>query len=143
VISVLIPVEEGRDAAGAVRHAIELYRADPVRIYLLNVRTPLPSYVARFIPQAERHAYHHENGMRAMQQAIERLDEAGIAHRDHVLVGDKAETIMAFAREHHCAQIIIDKRGGGLLEGLGLGSIREQLHHLLRPGDSLQIREGT
>lgn len=143
MISVLVPIEEGRDPAWAVRHAIELYRGGPVRIYLLNVRTALPSYVARFIPPEERQAFHHENGMRAMQPAIERLDEAGIAHRDHVLVGDKAETIMAFAREHHCAEIIIDKRAGGLLDGLGLGSIREQLHHLVRPGDSLQIREGT
>jgi nucleotide-binding universal stress UspA family protein len=143
MISVLVPIEEGRDPAWAVRHAIELYRADPIRIYLLNVRTPLPSYVARFIPAAERQAFHHENGMRAMRQAIERLDEAGIAHRDHVLVGDKAETIMDFAREHHCAQIVIDKPAGGLLEGLGLGSIREQLHHLIQPGDSFQIREGA
>ena len=143
MISVLIPIEEGRDPAWAVSQAIELYASEPVRIYLLNVRTPLPSYVARFIPAAERHAFHHENGMRAMQSAIERLDEAGIAHRDHVLVGDKAETIMAFAREHHCAQIIMDKRAGGLLYGLGLGSIREQLHHLIRPGDSLRIREGA
>lgn len=143
MISVLVPIEEGRDPAWAVRHAIELYRTEPVRIYLVNVRTPLPSYVARFIPPAERQAFHHENGMRAMQHAIERLDYAGIAHRDHVLIGDKAEMIMAFAREHHCAQIIIDKRVGGLLDGLGLGSIRDQLHHLVRPGDSLQIREGA
>jgi nucleotide-binding universal stress UspA family protein len=141
--SVLVPIEEGRDPAWAIRHTIELYRADPVRIYLLNVRTPLPSYVARFIPAAERQAFHHENGMRAMKHAIERLDEAGIAHREHVLVGDKAESIMEFAREHHCTQIIIDKPAGGLLEGLGLGSIREQLHHLVQPGDSFQIREGA
>ena len=47
---VLLPIEEGRDASAAVRRAIALNREAPVRVHLLNVRTPLPSYVARFIP---------------------------------------------------------------------------------------------
>ena len=141
--SVVVPIEEGRDPAGAIEHVIELYRKEPIRIHLLNVRTPLPSYVSRFIPAAERHAFHHENGMRAMQGAIARLDAAGIAHRDHVLVGSKAETIVQFAREQGCSQIVLDKPEGGILEGLGLGSIRAQLRHLVRPGDACQIQEGA
>ena len=143
MMSVLVPIEEGRDAAAAIEHVVRLARQQPVRVYLLNVRTPLPSYVARFIPAAERQAFHHENGMRAMQDATARLDAAGIAHRDQVRVGNKAETILEFAREFHCSEIVLDgeERGGGLLAGLGLGSIRAQLRHLLQPGDSFQIRE--
>ena len=72
-MNVLIPIEEGRDPAGAVRQAVELYRKDPVRVHLLNVRTPLPSYVARFIPVAERQAFHHENGMNATDIKSARL----------------------------------------------------------------------
>jgi nucleotide-binding universal stress UspA family protein len=143
MMSLLIPIEEGRDPGPAIAHAVALGRQEPVRVYLVNVRTPLPSYVARFIPAAERHAFHHENGMRAMRAAIARLDEAGIAHREQVLVGNKAESILQFARQHHCAEIVVGGEEGGLLAGLGLGSIRAQLRHLLQPGDSCRIREAA
>ena len=141
--TVLVPIEEGRDASAALAQVIKLNLHEPVRVYLLNVRTPLPSYVARFIPAAERHAFHHENGMRAMADAIARLDEAGIAHREEIRVGNKAETILHVAREKRCAEIVLDAKDGGLLAGLGLGSIRAQLRHLLQPGDSLRIREAA
>lgn len=139
--TVLVPIEEGSDASAAVAHVIELNRQEPVRVYLLNVRTPLPSYVARFIPAAERQAFHHDNGMRAMREAIAQLDQAGIAHRDRVRVGHKAEMIMSFAREHRCSEIVVDRPARGVLAGLGLGSIRAQLRHLVQPGDPFQIRE--
>jgi nucleotide-binding universal stress UspA family protein len=103
----------------------------------------LPSYVARFIPAAQRRAFHQENGMRAMREAIARLDEAGVAHREEVRVGNKAETIMEFAREMFCAEIVLGASDNGLLAGLGLGSIGGQLHHLLHPGEALRIREAA
>lgn len=143
MMSVLVPIEEGRDASAALSQVIRLSWQEPIRVYLLNVRTPLPSYVARFIPAAERQAFHHENGMRAMRQAIRRLDEAGIAHREEVRVGNKAETILEVAREKRCAEIVLDAKDGGPLTGLGLASIRAQLRHLLQPGDSLRIREAA
>jgi len=142
VISILLPIEEGSDASAAIASVIELARQQTIRVYLLNVRTPLPSYVSRFIPVAERHAFHHENGMRAMQGAIARLDEAGIAHREEVRVGNKAETILEAAREKRCKEIVV-AGDEGLLSGLGLGSIRAQLRHLLQPGDPLRIREAA
>lgn len=141
--TVLLPIEEGRDASSAIDHVIELARHEPVRVYLLNVRTPLPSYVARFIPAAERRAFHHENGMRAMREAITRLDEAAIAHHEEVRIGNKAETIMEFAREKRCAEIVVDGNENGFLAGLGLGSVRAQLRHLLHPGEALRIREAA
>ena len=140
---VLIPVEEGRDPSGAVHEAIALYRRSqrPVQIHLLNVRTPLPSYVARFISAPEREAFHRENGLNAMRPAIAELDAAGISHLDHVQVGNKAETILRFAREHDCSHIVVSKPSG-LLEGFGLGSVGAQLRRLVRPSDHCQILDG-
>ena len=139
---VLIPIEEGRDASGAVREAIAFYRQHPrpVQIHLLNVRTPLPQYVARFIASSEREAFHRENGLSAMRSAIAQLDEAGVSHVDHVLVGQKAETILRFARDQACSHIVLDKPAG-LLDGLGLGSIGAQLRRLVQPGDTCRILE--
>jgi len=142
-MNVLLPIEEGRDASAALAHVIALARKEPVRVYLLNVRTPLPMYVARFIAAAERQAFHHENGMRAMRDTIARLDEAGIAHREEVRVGNKAETIVEFAREKRCAEIVLHGEDGGVLSGLGLGSVGAQLRNLLEPGESLRIREAA
>jgi nucleotide-binding universal stress UspA family protein len=140
----LLPIEEGRDGSSAIDHIIALSRQKPVRVYLLNVRTPLPDYVARFIPAAQRHAFHEENGMRAMRHAIERLNAAGIDHRAEVRVaGDKAEAIMEAAREKRCAEIVLHGDDVGLLAGLRLGSLCGQLRHLLHPGESLQIREAA
>jgi len=142
MINVLVPIEEGRDASGAVQQAIALYRQQsaPVQIHLLNVRTPLPSYVARFIASAERESFHRENGLNAMRGAIDELDAARVAHVDHVLVGNKAETILRFAREQGCSHIVLNKPAG-LLDGLGLGSIGAQLRRLVQPGDRCQILE--
>lgn len=137
--AVVLPVEEGRDPAWALERVVELSRREPVLVHLLNVRTPLPAYVARFIPAGERQAFHHENGMGALREAIARLDAAGIAHREHVLVApNKAETIVEFARHQRCSQIVLDQPEG-VLEGLGLGSIRAQVRHLVRPDDSCQV----
>ncbi len=143
MMTVLVPIEEGQDASAALRQVVKLNLQEPIRAYLLNVRTPLPSYVARFIPAAERQAFHHENGMRALRDAMARLDQAGIAHREEVRVGNKAETILEVAREKRCAEIILNAKDDGVLAGFGLGSIRAQLRHLLQPGDSLRIREAA
>jgi len=139
---VLIPIEEGRDASGVVKRAIDFYRRHPrpVQIHLLNVRTPLPQYVSRFIASSEREAFHRENGLNAMRGAIAQLDAAGVSHLDHVLVGNKAETILRFARDHACSHIVLDKPAG-VLDVLGLGSIGAQLRRLVQPGDTCRILE--
>ncbi|MGH8688527.1 MAG: universal stress protein [Burkholderiales bacterium] len=141
--SVVVPIEEWSSPTRAIDYVIGLYRQAPIVIHLVNVRAPLPRYVSRFIPGTERLAFHLENGMRAMRAAIERLDESGVAHREHVLVGNKAESIVQFAHEHGCTQIVLDRPAGNVLDRLGLGSVHAQLHHLVRPGDSCQIHEGA
>jgi len=142
-MNIVVPIEEGRDSSSAVGEAIAFYRraTQPVQIHLLNVRTPLPSYVARFIAPSEREAFHRENGLSAMRPAIAQLDAAGISHFEHVQVGDKAETILRFARDNDCSHIVVGKPAG-LLEGFGLGSIGAQLRRLVQPGDHCKILEG-
>ena len=139
---VLLPLEDGGDPASAVRHAIYLHRSSGVRVHLLNVRTPLPSYVTRFIAKAEVHAFYEECGMAVLKPAIEALEAAGVPYRAHVLVGPKAETIASFARDLQCTHIVVSSGSGGLLPnlGLGLGSVGTQLRHLIGAG-GCQISE--
>ena len=52
--SVVVPIEEGRNPAWAIEYVMGLYDKSLICIHLLNVRNPLPHYVARFIPRACR-----------------------------------------------------------------------------------------
>jgi nucleotide-binding universal stress UspA family protein len=139
--SLVVPIGEGRDSKWAVDYVIELYRQEAPQVHLLNVQTPLPLYVTRFLNKQTVGEFHRENGMRTLQNAIERLDAAGVPHTDHVLVGRKAETIARFAREQRCDRIVLPKREAGLVSSLGLGSIGTQVRQLIGAGDQCDICE--
>lgn len=129
---VVVPICEAADAAWAAAQAIAMYRAEPVRIHLINVQRPLPKHVAQFFNRNDLREFHHEAGMRLLEPAMRLLDEAGVPHEDHVLIGHQAETIVQFAEDHHCRQVIVDAPARGLLSVLGLGSIGSQVRHLMQ-----------
>ena len=139
--SVVVPIEEGASADWAVDHVAQLYRERPMKVYLLCVRQPFPQYVARFISKGELKAFHEESGMQALRPVAERLDACGIPHWDIVRVGQKAQSIVEFAREHHCSQIILPRPPGGGLSSLVLGSIGGQIRKLIGSGESCAISE--
>ena len=132
--SVLVSIEDGRDPTQAIRRVIDLYRQDQVRVYLLNVQPPFHRHVSRFINRGELRKFQEERGMRALEPLVKQLDAAGVPHRDHVWVGNKAEMIVRFAQEYHCRQIIMAKESGGLFSWLGLGSTLGQIRKLIGAG---------
>jgi nucleotide-binding universal stress UspA family protein len=129
---ILVPVCSAGDAAWAATQAIALHREAPVHVDLLNVQRPLPRHVAQFFSRSDLRDFHHEAGMRVLEPAVRMLDEAGVPHADHVLVGHPAETIVHFAEEHGCERVVVDTPGNGLLSMLGLGSIGSQVRHLMQ-----------
>jgi len=141
--SLVVPIRDSHDSKWAVDYVIELYRreAPQVEVHLLNVQTPLPQYVTRFLNKQTVGEFHRENGLRALQGASERLDAAGVPHTDHVLVGRKAETIARFAREQRCDRIVLPKRDSGFVSSLGLGSVGAQVRQLIGAGDQCDIWE--
>jgi nucleotide-binding universal stress UspA family protein len=129
---IVVPICIGSDAAWAAAQAIGLYRAAPAHIYLLTVQRPLPKHVAQFFNRNDLRDFHRESGMRVLEPAIRMLDEAGVPHEDHVLVGHPAETIVQFAAERHCGQIVVDEPPHGALSMFGLGSVASQVRHLMQ-----------
>ena len=95
---IVVPICNTTDAAWAAREAIALYRSDPAHVYLLNVQRPLPKHVAQFFSRNDLCDFHRESGMRVLEPAMRMLDEAGIPHEDHVLVGHPAPRIAAAGR---------------------------------------------
>lgn len=129
---VVVPICDAADAAWAATQAISLYHSDAARVHLVNVQRPLPRHVAQFFNRDDLRAFHEEAGMRVLERAARMLDDAGVPHEDHVLVGHPAETIVRFAGELHCRRVIVDAPAKSLLTMLGLGSIGSQVAHLMQ-----------
>ena len=128
---IVVPICDAADAPWAATQAITRYRQEPVRIHLLNVQRPLPKHVAQFFNRNDLRAFHEEAGMRVLEPAQRLLDEAGVPHEDHVLVGHPAEAILHFAEDRRCDQVVVDAPSRGMLSLLGLGSIASQVQHLM------------
>ena len=128
---IIVPICDAAEAPWAASQAIARYRQEPVRVHLLNVQRPLPKHVAQFFNRNDLRAFHEEAGLRVLETAQRLLDEAGVPHEDHVLVGHPAETIVRFAEDRHCDQVVVDAPSRGMLSLLGLGSIASQVHHLM------------
>ena len=120
---IVVPVFDAGDAAWAAGQVIALYRAEAARIHLLNVQRPLPKHVAQFFNRNDLREFHQEVGMRVLEPAIRMLDQAGVPHEDHVLVGHPAETIVRFAEDRHCGQVVVDVPPKNVFSMLGLGSV--------------------
>jgi nucleotide-binding universal stress UspA family protein len=141
--NVLVPISTPRDARWAVEQAVARYRREPARIHLLNVQRPLPRHVSRFFGSGDLHDFHRDAGMQVLAPAIQLLDEAGVPHQDHVLVGNPAETIVQFAEQNKCTEVILETQSGGLLAVFGLGSIGSQVRHLMQAHASATSESGA
>jgi nucleotide-binding universal stress UspA family protein len=103
---------------------------EPPRILLINVQPTLPNDIGRFINVDTIREFHLETGMEALAAARDQLAAAGLAPELHVLAGDAAATITAFADSHGCTQILIGTRGHSGLAGTLLGSVAMKVVHL-------------
>lgn len=128
----LVPIDGSEislhSTAWIIQHAAE-WRERP-HIHLINVQAALPNDIGRFIDTDTIRDFHLEAGMTALAAARERLIGAGFAPELHVLVGDAAATITAFAESHGCTQILIGTRGHSGLAGTLLGSVAMKVVHL-------------
>jgi nucleotide-binding universal stress UspA family protein len=130
---ILVPIVSATEATWAASQAIALHRSDPsARFILLNVQRPLPKHVSQFFNRNDLRAFHQESGMRVLEPAIRMLDDAGVPHEDDVLVGHPAETIVQFAEDRGCREVIVDSPPASVLSMLGLGSIGSQVRHLMQ-----------
>ena len=76
-------------------------------IHLLNVRVPFSAHVARHVSRELRADFHRERGGQALAEARRMLEDAGVPHRVHLEVGDKARCIADTARRLHCDRVLL------------------------------------
>ena len=132
MLKFLLPVDGSDISNKAVAGFIKLldwYKEVP-EIHLLNVQFPQHGNVNWFIDKESINLYHQEEGMKVLQGARSSLDQAGIACKLHITVGDPVETIIRYAKEMKCDQIIMGPRGFGTVKGLLLGSVTNKIMQL-------------
>jgi nucleotide-binding universal stress UspA family protein len=130
--NVLLVVRRDRDMEWAVNFVTQLHRREPVRIHLLSVQTPFTGHVRMFFDDAAIRAFHLEDGEVEVAPVKQALDRAGVPCETHIQVGFSAATIADFAREHRCRQIVMGPPRKGLVSQLLLGSLTEQVAHLMQ-----------
>ena len=77
-------------------------------------------------------AFHREEGEKALVAAGTLLADAGLHHERHVAIGEPARTIVDYAAEKGCDQIVMSSRGLGLVADLLIGSTARKVLHLTR-----------
>lgn len=130
--SQLLAIDGSEPSARAVDFVIAdaATRQQTPNIHLVNVQPALPSDVTRFIDAQTVDDFQRENGNKALAQAKAKLTAAGLAFSSHILVGEAAPTIVEFAQEKHCSQIIMGAHGFGSVVGLLMGSVTVKVVHL-------------
>jgi nucleotide-binding universal stress UspA family protein len=134
LLKALVPVDGSRTSERAVRHVIALTKGrDPMAIQLVNVQEEADAIeLRRFMKPEEIKRLQREHGEAALAAAKRLLDRAGIAYEAHVLVGDPAEKIVAFAARGRFDKIIMGTHGRGKVASMLMGSVAMKVLHQSR-----------
>jgi YjbE family integral membrane protein len=105
---VLVPVDGTRNSEFALRHVIkEFLNNRGLEIHLLNVQPPFSRHISQFIGRKVRASFHHDEAEIALLPARKLAEEQGIPYSTHIIVGDKAEVIVAEAKNLGCDRIVM------------------------------------
>ncbi len=132
MLKVLVAVDGSENSLRTVDYLLMLARnsREPFEAHVLNVQPPVTfGDIKKFIGHDALNRYYHDEGERALAGARSRLAAANVAHTFHIAVGPVAETVVQYAREHGCTQIVLGTHGLGALSGL-LGSVAMKVLHL-------------
>ena len=108
MLKILIPVDGSRNCQFAVRQVIkEFMNNTAMEIHLLNVQTPFPRDIARFVGRKSLNDYHRDEADKALGPAKQLLDGFSIPYSAHTEVGDRAKIITETARRLRCDHIVM------------------------------------
>jgi nucleotide-binding universal stress UspA family protein len=131
MLKILVPADGSDTSVRAIDHVINAMKAykDGADIHLINVQPPLPfgGRASSVVSHANIDDYHREEGMKALQSAQRSLDAAGVKYHCHIAVGDPAEVIVNYAKQHAVDQIVMGTHGHGAIASLLMGSVAEKV----------------
>jgi nucleotide-binding universal stress UspA family protein len=108
MLTVLVPTDGSPNSLLAVRHVIsEHQREKSLDVHLLHVQPRLSRYMARFLAPGDRMAWHLSRAQEAMAGAQALLQQAGVAHTTHWVLGDRAHEITRMAGRTGAHHIVL------------------------------------
>lgn len=131
-MKILLAVDGSEHSLRAARHVIDAVSgcADH-EVFLLNVQEPIDAPEIRsHMKASEIEAMQETRGGDALAPARQVLDEAGVLYQPSVLIGPLAQTIVQFAADQGCDEIVMGTRGLGALSGALLGSVSQKVLQL-------------
>ena len=134
MLKVLVPVDGSECSDRAVDFVLKMkgWCKEGLDIHLLNVHHHLPyGRLASAVEHDKVQQYYHDEGLKALQSARAKLDAAKLRYTHHVGVGEPAEIIAQYVREHRCDQVVMGTHGRGRVAGLVLGSVATKVLHLV------------
>lgn len=117
-----------RESAAA---AIALHRQEPVLMHLLSVQPGVSGHVAMYFQAAELRQIQLAAGAEELAAAQALMQAAGVRCTSRVSIGRRAETIARTADELGCDRIIVAADRDRSLAGKLLGSLAQQVRHLI------------
>jgi YjbE family integral membrane protein len=127
----LLAADDSEPAMRAVDNFVQQLKwyREPVEVHLLNTQRAVHGDVSTFVADTQLKDYHHEEGLKALQPAREKLDRAGVPYVVHIGVGNAPQVIAHYGKEKQCQQIFMSEHAGGAPDGL-LGSVATEVVRL-------------
>ncbi|MFZ5507629.1 MAG: universal stress protein [Pseudomonadota bacterium] len=125
---ILVAIDGSPSALCAARHGLDLARQGLRAEFVLStVQEPIYLY-EMLVPDAEvMERVGGVVGSRALAEAEEMFQAAGIAYDREIASGDPAETLVEIAKRYECTGILMGARGMGAFRGALLGSVSQAL----------------
>jgi nucleotide-binding universal stress UspA family protein len=121
---ILVPMDGSDCALRALKWAAKAHEAE---LLVLNVQPALPR--SQFVSK-DMIAEHQERcAGEALARARALIQRNSLRAQTFSVVGDPAVSILAFAKKHRCAAIVMGSRGQGRIKKLVLGSVAAKVIH--------------
>lgn len=130
---ILVPVDGSGNALRALRHAIGRAKESQAEVHVLHVEPPPHYQEARVYALREDIArIHQEARQRLLQDAVDELQQAGVAHAAHLAEGEVASAIAQFAESQQVDEIVMGTRGMSAFGQMLLGSVASRVVHFVK-----------
>src|SRR5215204_1772197 len=103
MLKLLIAVDGSEYTMRALDYLLQKMPAvlQTAEVHLLNVQPAIPggSHVSAVLGHERVKQHHHDEGMAALQPAMQKLQAAGLNVVHHIVVGEPGPTIVDFAKQ--------------------------------------------
>ncbi|MNC43800.1 Stress response protein NhaX [compost metagenome] len=124
--NILLAYDGSKASTKAFEHAVSLAKLSPgtklhivhvyafPRLYIGEALAPIPASVNKEV---------YDFAVETSEKAEQLLKESGVEGSVELIQGGAAETILDYAKTHHCDLIVIGSRGLGGIKEFVLGSV--------------------